>query len=265
MITRVIASRYHDTVRSGRTKPCFLGCTKADGSEVEVYVKLCGPEMTVRSQISEAIAALLADDLDLPVPEPFLVRIETDFAATIPDLSTRLRAEKSLGWNFGSKKLPPGFSTLPTDKPIPHALVQTASDVLAFDTFICNPDRRVANPNCLTNGRELAIYDHELAFCMDSIIGWIPPWEPGGITFSKSRPARDHHVFEDQLSGVSLDYERLIGAFEALTSARILEYRAALPEEWKGNSKTIDTMLDYILKLRHNIASSIENLKGALK
>lgn len=265
MLSRVTANRYHDTVRSGRTKPCFLGCIQADGTEVELIVKLRGSEMTVRSQITEAVTALLAADLDLPVPEPFLVNIEADFAATIPNPPMRTRAQQSLGWNFGSKKLPPGFATIPTDKPIPQALVQTAGEILAFDVFVCNPDRTVANPNCLTNGRELAIYDHELAFRMDGILGWVPPWETGGITFPKGQPPRLRHVFQEQLRGVPLDLERLAGAFEVVTPTRLQEYREALPAEWGRNGKDLDNILDYILKLRDNVSISIANLKGVLR
>ena len=265
MLSRVTASRFHETARSGRNKPCFLGCAQEDGPEIEVYVKFCGPEMTIRSQITEAVTALLAADLDLPVPEPFLVNVEADFAATIPDLPARARAQQSLGWNFGSRKLPPGFSTIPTDKPISQALIQTAAEILAFDMFICNPDRTVANPNCLSNGRELAIYDHELAFFTDGIIGWQPPWVPGGIVLPKGQPPRTRHVFQEELRGVPLDFERFIGAFDVVTPARMQEYRAALPQPWVGNGSVIDPMLDYIQQLGHNIRSSVANLKGALK
>ena len=45
-----------------------------------------------------------------------------------------------------------------------------AAEILAFDTFIANPDRTVENPNCQSNGREFAIFDHELAFRMEGIL-----------------------------------------------------------------------------------------------
>ena len=263
MLSRVSASRYHETARSGRNKPCLLGCTQDEGAEVELYVKFCGPEMTLRSQIAEAVTALLAADLDLPVPEPFLVKVDADFAATIPDVPARVLARQSLGWNFGSKKLPPGFATIPTDRPIPQTLVATAAEILAFDMFIGNPDRSVANPNCLTNGRELAIYDHELAFFTEGIIGWIPPWEPGGIVFPKGQPPRVRHVFLEELLGVPIDLDRLIGAFDVVTPTRVGEYRAALPAEWGG--KVLDAMLDYILQLGQKIVLSVTNVKGALQ
>ena len=263
MLSRVTAIRYHETVRSGRTHPCIFWCMQADGTEVELIVKLSGAEMTLRSQIAEAVAALLAADLDLPVPEPFLVNVEADFVASIPDSAVRTRAQNAVGWNFGSKKLPPGFATIPADKPIPQALAATAAEILAFDIFICNPDRSVANPNCLTNGRQLAIYDHELAFFTEGIIGWTPPWEPGGIALPKGQPPRVRHVFLEELRGTPVDLDRMIGAFDTITPARLQEYRAALPPEWDG--RVLGTMLDYILQLRQSIALSVANLKGALQ
>ena len=103
------------------------------------------------------------------------------------------------------KKLPPGFYTLPTERPLPRALRPVAAEILAFDAFIANPDRTVANPNCLFNGRELAIFDHDLAFLMEGIIGWKPPWEPGAIPFPKGLPPRSRHVFLEELRGQPLD------------------------------------------------------------
>lgn len=41
-------------------------------------------------------------DLGLPIPRPYLVRIEPEFAATLPDAELRRLLEASLDWNFGS-------------------------------------------------------------------------------------------------------------------------------------------------------------------
>lgn len=265
MLSRVTASRYHDSVRTGRTKPCFLGCTQSDGTEVELIVKLSGPEMSIRSQMTEALAAMIAADLDLPVPEPFLVDVDADFVATIVDPVVRTRAACSLGWNFGSKKLPPGFATIPVERQIPQPLLQTAAEILAFDTFFCNPDRTVANPNCLTNGRTLAIFDHELAFRGDVILGWSPPWHAGGVLLPKGLPPQTRHVFLEQLRGVPVDLERFTGAFDVFTTERLQQYREVLPEEWVGDGQVINAMLDYVRALRQNITTSVANLRGALQ
>lgn len=50
----------------------------------------------------------------------------------------------------------------------------TAAGVLLFDAIIQNPDRRDENPNCLVQGNELRMIDHELAFAHRLILLGVP-------------------------------------------------------------------------------------------
>ena len=56
-----------------------------------------------------------------------------------------------------------------------------AASILLFDAIIQNPDRRAENPNCLVQGDELRIIDHELAFMHRVILLWQAPWLLGGM------------------------------------------------------------------------------------
>ena len=47
---------------------------------------------------------MLAADLDLPVPEPFIVTVEADFIQAIPDATAKAQALNSPRVAFGSKK-----------------------------------------------------------------------------------------------------------------------------------------------------------------
>lgn len=266
MLPVVTAIRFARPMSVGRTGPCLLGCELEDGSEVEVVVKFsAGCEMKERSLMAEAVTAMLAADLDLPVPEPFAVKMERDLAATIPDPAAKTRSLASVGWNFGSRMLPAGFATIPKERSIPRGLIETAMEILAFDTFIANPDRTVANPNCLSNGREFAIFDHELAFFMDGILGWKAPWESCAIQFPKGQPSAARHVFLEELRGQPTDLRRLAGAFEAVSRSRLNEYRAALPADWIGDGSRVDRVLDYIDALRANIDKAIRLFDEALR
>ncbi|MBE7502337.1 MAG: hypothetical protein HS113_19045 [Verrucomicrobiales bacterium] len=167
--------------------------------------------------------------------------------------------------NFGSRKLPPGFATIPKERPIPHGLRGAAMEILAFDTFIANPDRTVDNPNCQSNGREFAIFDHELAFFMDGILGWKPPWERSGVQFPKGLPPKVRHVFLEELRGQEVDLSRLMGAFEAISPARLTEYRAALPPTWVGDGARVDQVLQYIEALQANAKKAIQHFTETLR
>ncbi len=266
MLPRVTAVRFDKVMGSGRTKPCLLTAAYPDGDEVEVVTKFAaGCDTGLRALMTEALTALLAIDLGLLVPEPFLVRVEADFAASIPDLEVQSRARASVGWNYGSKKLPPGFSTYPAGKPLPHTLIATAAEVLAFDVFTENPDRTVRNPNLLLRGEEIAIYDHELAFFMEGIIGWKPPWSPGAVRFPRDESVEHRHVFAEQLRGRDFDLDRLVGAFDAISDDRLTEYGDALPEEWVGDGLVLNRILEYIAELRDHVDAAAEEVKGALQ
>jgi hypothetical protein len=109
------------------------------------------------------------------------------------------------------------------------------------------------------------MYDHELAFFTEGILGWRPPWEPGGApTWSAQRPDR-RHVLWDSLHGKPLDLSRLEGAFDVVTPERLLEYQEALPESWIGDGVALTGMLGYIVELKDKIAEAIKHVTGALR
>lgn len=271
MLSPVTATYFHRPMGVGKTAPSLVTYVQADGSHVELVVKFAaGCEGGTGSLLREALAALMAADFDLPVPEPFLVNLEADFVATIPDSDERCRLAKrhaaaSLGWNFGSKKLPPGFSTILKGQTIPLALRLAAAEILAFDTFISNPDRTVANPNCQSNGTQFGIFDHELSFRTEGVLFWKPPWEKGGINFPKAQPDRLRHVFVDQVRGTEPDLRRFGGAFDVLADARLNAYQSALPIDWVGDGSDIGRILEYIRALKQNVDSAISNLSEALR
>lgn len=258
--------RFDRATTNGRTGPGIFLCGLDDNSEVELVVKFAGGcDMRERSLATEAIAAMMAADFDLPVPEPFVVSLPPGFAENIPDPAVRERARSVPIPAFGSKKLPAGFSTVLADRLVPSALQQAAAEILAFDTFIVNPDRTAKNPNCLTNGREFAIFDHELAFLLEGNLGWRPPWEAGSVAFPKGLPAERRHVFQEQVRGQEPDLTRLAGAFDLLTPDRLTEYRNALPPEWLGDGHAVQGILEYIAELKQNVDAVIQQLRTALR
>ena len=99
----VTATRFDRRLGSGRTKPCIIFAETEEHEEVELVVKFAsGCEF--RGLVSEVFASLIADDLDLPVPNPFLVEITEEFARAIPDREIAESITRSCGLNFGSRK-----------------------------------------------------------------------------------------------------------------------------------------------------------------
>jgi hypothetical protein len=223
MLEIVTAERYLKAMTCGRNKPCLIVAVRPDGTQIEVVVKfLAACERGHRAMIAEAIASMLAADLKLPLPEPFLVQIEAGFADSIPQPEYANIARASLGFNFGSAYRSPGYSVWNSANHLSEGLMLTAAEILSFDVLIQNSDRHPLNPNCLTNGNGLIIFDHELAFIMEGIIGWKAPWEAGGADQAK------RHLFFDHLRQKMPSLDRFQTNFTAIADERIEAYGRAL-------------------------------------
>lgn len=247
-IPRIQAATMLRPMSTGRTKPCLMLCTDDSGSDCEAVIKWRGgKEMTERGLVCELMTAMLADDLDLPVPKPFIVEVAPNFMVGEGKPELAAIVKKSAGLNFGSQKLPPGVSTWPKDKPIPVALRPLAADIFAFDVLIQNPDRRRDNPNLLWTDDEIFLCDHEQAFSfLMGVIGWQPPWTGQGTEFLRN------HVFYQQLTGIQHNFDRFSGALDALTDARLNEYIEAVPNEWRANNDASEQIAGYLQKARRN-------------
>ena len=242
--------------------PVRLACETAVREEVEVVAKLSAScDRGVAALVAEAIAAILAADLDLPVPEPFLVRLEPDFIDAIADPEVAAIARKSRSIAFGSKKLPPGYTTWPVGKTIPKDALAVAAEIFAFDALIANADRRIDNPNCLFVGPDIAIIDHELAFITEGVIGWKPPWQVGALD---SLRRAQSHLFTEQLRGKELNFERVAGAWTAVTDVRLSEYRGVLPTEWDAASDSANAALSHIAAVRDNLDMALQEIARVL-
>lgn len=220
----------------------FTHLQTESGDEVVVVVKLhAHPAISPGAFYAEAFCSLLADDLDLPVQKPYRVMIENAFAKTVPDSSLRDRFVKSVGENFGCSKWAPGFTIWPKDKSPSREVQNLVMEIFAFDAVIQNPDRRQVNPNCCFRGKDLIVYDHELAF--SNFLSFIPsnPWEPKGLDFLKD------HIFYRILKGGDLQLERFQGGLVAVNQKRLDSYQRAIPSEWESESINGDKIRAYLL------------------
>lgn len=263
MLERVQATRFDRLVSSGRTHPALLACERADGLNVESIAKFSSScDGGVTALAYEAIGAMLAVDLHLPVPEPFLVDLEDAFIDSLPDEGLKAVIESSTLPTFGSAKLPPAFSTWPSEKGLPTDLLESASEIYAFDALIQNADRRPENPNCLCNGRTFAIFDHELAFMTTGVIGWQPPWLAGSLQWLKDT---NRHVFSVPLRRRCGSLERLENAWGHLDDSRLAEYVAALPAEWAVANGAAVQAVDLIRAIRDNIKAAMAEVRRVMQ
>jgi hypothetical protein len=258
----LVARQYFKKAETGKTWPCFLMCESASGEEIEVVAKFsAGCERGVGGLVAEGLAAMLAADLGLPVPEPFLVSFDNAFIDAIPASSSgvadRLRA--SVRMAFGSRKLPGGFNVYPPQYQMPAPVRQQAAEIFAYDWLISNHDRRPENPNLLFDGDGFAIFDHEFAFMTEGVLGWEPPWIPGSL-----QSACQRHILFAGLCRQRYNWTRFIEAWDAISDERLQEYRCALPPEWGGGSDIAVGALAHVSLVRENVRPAVAEVSRAL-
>jgi hypothetical protein len=261
MMRSITAIQLHHELTVGRNRPVLLSGEDSAGATVEVVAKFSHRcERGNNALIAESVSAMFAADLDLPVPQPFVVHVDPELAQQFFDrLPGRHPPDPALP-AYGSRYLP-GFNVLLAGKPLAAALRQVALEVVAFDVLIQNNDRLPSNPNCITNGEHIAIIDHELAF-VTGIIGWRPPWEPGSLA-SVGFP--NPHLFYSTLRGTPIDLTRLVGAVQSVSDNRLDEYLAALPGSWIGAGSQESEMIAQLRAMRAHIADIVSELRGALR
>lgn len=243
----------------GQTKPNLIACEDDDGNEVELVVK-CSAGCVLLKEKSlayEAIAAMLAADLGLPIPEPFIVEITDAFCDALELGAPRTQLSSSCRYAFGSRLLPSGFAVWATAGKVPATLSEEAAEIFVFDAIVVNSDRRPINPNCLFNGTDLAIFDHELVFGWDQILFFKDPWTDGGL---EAYRGRDFHIFAGPyFEKLPAGLARFTEAWEAIPNTRFHEYKDALPVEWIGDGVFVDKIVAYLQQIKAYIHTIVGN------
>jgi hypothetical protein len=261
VLKRILPIQYDRPATRGRTGPLFITCETAEGSTVEVVAKFSGGcDQGNVNLAREVIGACLAGDLGLPVPEPFLVDVPPQWAATVP-ASEGAKVQRSSPVAFGSRAVTGQFSVWSPGSSISDTMLSMAAGIFVFDGIIQNPDRRSDNPNCLVRGDELRIFDHELAFSHGLMIGWTPPWVLGGL---KPMETNGNHIFRAGLKGRSIDFGPICAAWAGLSDGRITDYERALPAEWTDVASAAASATKLIRDARDNIDAVLEEVKRVL-
>jgi len=259
-IPHLYASSYQRRMESGRTRPCLFMCEDENSELYDYYVvKLkAGIDSLETGLSSELIASQLALFLDIPTPEPAIIRVDPAITEVIGDTELAAKITESAGLNFGSKFLTGGFKTWPIGEAIPLSLKQLACEIFAFDALIQNPDRKADKPNILWKGEELYIIDHETGF---SFVYALPstnkPWQLTQLDFLKK------HLFYQNLKGQKINLDRFAGALEALSTQKLDSMISNIPDEWKNaNVSKID---EHINEVRNNLNEFIDEVRRALQ
>ncbi|HEY7615033.1 MAG TPA: HipA family kinase [Gemmatimonadales bacterium] len=216
-IPRVTAMRYVQPLREGGSLPAVV-----DTEDGLYVVKFRGAGQGPKALVAELIVGLLAERLDLPVPQVALVDLPAPFGRSEPDPEIQDLLRGSQGINIGLRYLDGAFNFDPA----------AAGDVITpgfgarvvwLDALVTNPDRTHRNPNLLVWDRRPWLIDHGAALYVHH------HW--ANATPEKTRgpfPLVANHV----LLGWSDGLEEVDEEAAAAVEGRVLEeIVSALPDE----------------------------------
>lgn len=259
LVQTLFAQRYAATFSHGRSLPMLIEAEAPDGTRHEVVLKLNEPgRVSAAGLVAELVSSFLARDLGLNAPEPFVVEITPEFAASVPDAAAKARLLAAPGLHFASRHVTGQFH-LPLAAPhLPAAAVDAAAAVLAFDLLIGNDDRHRDKPNCLVRGSEVVIIDHERAFPILRQELVPNAWEAGG------RKAIGRHVFYEALRGQMPGFHDLEATLATLYEPRLDDYLAAIPSAWR-DEQALRRLSGFLLDLKRHHAKVILWIKEELR
>lgn len=151
------ALRYVQPLREGGSLPAVVD---TDGGLF--VVKFRGAGQGAKALVAELIAGMLAQALELPVPELALVYIPAALGRNEPDSEIREILRRSHGINVGLRYLDGSFNF---DAAAAGELVapELAARIVWFDALLTNPDRTARNTNLLIHERRPWLIDHGAA------------------------------------------------------------------------------------------------------
>jgi hypothetical protein len=247
------AEEFHGFQASGNSRPARVSCRQADGTRVDVFVKFRGGVRNGSFGLcAELLCAEFARNLGLAAPASFLVEIGSAFVGAAPREAQDLLS-RSIGMNFASEALRPGFSVVPPEPRIPIALRQRAAEVFAFDVLIQNFDRKSDNPNLLWNRTNLYLIDHESAL-HPTYVNEAPP-----TLASLDLDDFYTHVFYSSLSPSDCSLSRLSTALGSLTAGTLDGWFDAVPESWRDAALLrVRRRLEWLIEHREEVCTLIQ-------
>jgi hypothetical protein len=93
------------------------------------------------------------------------------------------------------------------------------------------------------------------------IIGWIPPWQPGGLQYL-TQPGR--HIFCGKLPVENLDFAPVKESWKQIDDSRLSQYAASIPEEWADARPAVETALELIGNARDRIEACLIEVRRVL-
>lgn len=253
----------HQSFPNSANKPLLItGVDVVTGEKGDFVVKLMKAErMSESAAMREILACFIAMEMGLPVTLPVVINVSPEFIDLLLGEKEYFIASQSVGHNFGTKYVEK-FQAFAINQALPNTLLESAREIFAFDILIHNADRShdaPRKPNMLTNGKELLIFDHELAFGFVFELAFSRNKEPWIIRESDKLWIEKHFLFRS-LKGNEFDEQNLLHKFARLDNVFWDRCWALLPTSWKDKEQ-FEAIKSFLSQIVSNRDTFIRNLQ----
>jgi hypothetical protein len=232
-LKQVIALEPTGTTQGGANKPLFITAWNEAQNTTESFVlKYRGAErMNERSSARELIAAFLAMELEIAVPEPAIVHVEAIFLSFLVNHAEYSKIVKSKGINFGSQTILGTVDLKPNVFLTPIHLKQ-ALRIFIFDIMIQNADRNVQKPNMFLSNNRFYVIDHEIAFGFIDTFSFFRSPNPWTFNEIDVQSFKKHFFYPQLCKNNRIDLEEAFKPFEKLNDHFWEKLVTFVPTEW---------------------------------
>lgn len=241
---------------SGANTPLLITGVDEDGNTGEYVVKFKGAKrMSPEASMRELLATLIAIQMGIHVATPVIVNVTANFIDLVKDKEGWACAQSSLGLNFGTEYIKNFTNLIPT-REFSLEQLSYAQLIFPFDVTIHNPDRTNENPNMLTDGSKIVIYDHELAFSF--ILNIFPDPDSWKIKETDMWWV-SRHVLLPKISGKVFDFAEFSTRFDNLDEDFWNTAKDLIPQEWLTDQ--FDKIKRHFVEINNNKEAFINELK----
>lgn len=189
----------------------------------------------------ELLASLIAEELEIPTPEPALVKITDDFIQSLKGADKQRIEQLNTRTVFGSKYYET-YSDFPLFLKASQAKYINPETIFAFDVLIRNFDRRKIKPNLMIDGTDYICIDHEHSLEVNK------PFSSYRIEtdWSGFTNANSCHLFYDYLKNKkTTDFAEFKEIFRTFNTRGLENIRSTLISN-NLETEELDTTLNYL-------------------
>ncbi|MEX0812612.1 MAG: HipA family kinase [Chitinophagales bacterium] len=251
-----------DLFETGTTAPMAIWGVDSDTGERDRFVVKFKKHnrMTPVSSAFEFLGAWMAIEIGLPAAEPVVVNISDDFVSTLLGRDGYKAASQSLGFNFGTR-YNSGITQIPQiGFKLNDTMLEQAKLLFAFDLFIQNIDRGHQKPNVGTNGEELFVYDHELAFSFIHQLPFLRSKTPWVLSSAESELYKKHFFYK-RLKEEQIDFTAQVDKMDCFNDYFWNEVFTKIPKEFQVDKiKYVISYLKLTLDHRSEFVNSLNKI-----